>query len=179
MVGRQERAFLPPRVSPPAGANGEEASLVARGRDWVTGEQLAQVDNRDPFAVPVWRPPVYRTPEPVIMIVQLVRLVWRVLWFGLTHPGVDAVAALLVVTWLGLSWLGLAGLAAVAVTGLAGLRVIHPGVVRAVRGGAGAGLAAVVVLPAAVEGRHDAGRARAGLPRSADAAGAGPGAPGR
>src|SRR5882757_2096228 len=123
MVGRQERAFLPPRVSPPAGANGEEASLVAHGRDWVTGEQLAQVDNRDPFAVPVWRSPVYRTPEPVIMIVQLVRLIWRVLWFVLTHPAVDAVAALIVVTWLGLSWPGVAGLAA---TGLAGLRVIHP-----------------------------------------------------
>ena len=60
------------RVSPPAGANGEEVSLVARGRDWVMGEQLAQVDNRDPFAVPVWRSPVYRTPEPVIMVVQLV-----------------------------------------------------------------------------------------------------------
>ncbi len=99
---------------------------MPRGRSWVTGEQLAQVDNRDPFAPPVWRSPVYRTPEPVIMIVQLVRLIWRVIWFGLTHPGVDAVAALLVVTWLGLSWLGLAGLAAVAVTGLAGLRVIHP-----------------------------------------------------
>ena len=62
-VGRQERAFLPPRVSPPAGANGEEASLVPRSRSRVAGEQLAQVDNRDPFAAPVWRSPVYRTPE--------------------------------------------------------------------------------------------------------------------
>ena len=59
---------------------------MPRGRNWVTGEQLAQVDNRDPFAVPVWRSPVYRTPEPVIMVVQLVRLIWRVLWFALTHP---------------------------------------------------------------------------------------------
>jgi hypothetical protein len=99
---------------------------MPRGRNWVTGEQLAQVDNHDPFAPPVWRSPVYRTPEPVIMIVQLVRLIWRVLWFALTHPGVDAVAALVVVTWLGLSWPGVAGMAAVAVTGLAGLRVIHP-----------------------------------------------------
>jgi hypothetical protein len=48
---------------------------MARGRNWVTGEQLAQVDNHDPFAVPVWRSPVYRTPEPVIMVVQLIRLV--------------------------------------------------------------------------------------------------------
>ena len=152
---------------------------MPRGRDWVAGEQLAQVDNRDPFAPPVWRSPVYRTPEPVIMVVQLVRLIWRVLWFALTHPGVDAVAALVVVTWLG--------------TGLArrrrpgrdcrrrpGRAAGHPaGVVRPVRGGAGAGLAAVVVLPAPVEGRHDPGRARAGLPGPADAPGAGPGAPGR
>src|SRR5436309_1930404 len=126
MGGRQERAFLPPRVSPPAGANGEEASLMPHGRNWVMGEQLAQVDNRDPFAVPVWRSPVYRTPEPVIMVVQLVRLIWRVLWFALTHPGVDAMAALVVVTWLGLSWPGVAGLTAIAVVGLAGLRVLQP-----------------------------------------------------
>ena len=99
---------------------------MPRGRDWVAGEQLAQVDNRDPFAPPVWRSPVYRTPEPVIMVVQLVRLIWRVLWFALTHPGVDAVAALVVVTWLGLSWPGLVGLAVIAVVGLAGLRVLQP-----------------------------------------------------
>ena len=35
----------------------------------VTGEQLAQVDNPDPFASPVWRSPVYRTPEYVIWLV--------------------------------------------------------------------------------------------------------------
>jgi hypothetical protein len=99
---------------------------MPRGRDWVTGEQLAQVDNRDPFALPVWRSPVYRTPEPVIMVVQLIRLICRVLWFVLTHPGVDAVAALAVVTWLGLSWPGIVGLAAIAFIGLAGLRVLQP-----------------------------------------------------
>ena len=81
---------------------------------------------RDPFAVPVWRSRVYRTPEPVIMVVQLVRLIWRVLRFAFTHPGVDAVAALVAVTWLGLSWPGVAGLAAVAITGLTGLRVLQP-----------------------------------------------------
>ena len=99
---------------------------MPRGRNWVMGEQLAQVDNRDPFAVPVWRSPVYRTPEPVIMIVQLVRLICRVIWFALTHPAIDAVAALVVVTWLGLSWPGLAGIAAIVVIGLAGLRILQP-----------------------------------------------------
>src|SRR6266513_1641804 len=99
---------------------------MPRCRNWVTGEQLAQVDNRDPFALPVWRSPVYRTPEPVIMIVQLVRLICRLLWFVLTNPAVDAVAALVVVTWLGMGWPGLAGIAAIAVTGLAGLRILQP-----------------------------------------------------
>ena len=99
---------------------------MPHGRNWVMGEQLAQVDNRDPFAVPVWRSPVYRTPEPVIMFVQLVRLICRVIWFALTHPAIDAVAVLVVVTWLGLSWPGLAGIAAIVVIGLAGLRILQP-----------------------------------------------------
>jgi S-DNA-T family DNA segregation ATPase FtsK/SpoIIIE len=99
---------------------------VPRGRNWVMGEQLAQVDNRDPFAAPVWRSPVYRTPEAVILVVQLLRLVWRLLWFALTHPLLDAVAALVVIAWLGLGWPGVAGLAVVASIGLAGLRALQP-----------------------------------------------------
>ena len=125
------------------------------------------------------RSPVYRTPEPAILVVQVIRLIWRVLWFALTHPGADAVAALVVVTWLGMGWSGVVGLAALAI-GRAGRAAGDPaGVVRPVRGGADAGPAAVVVLPAPVEGRHDAGRARLGLPGPAGAAGAGRGAPGR
>ena len=99
---------------------------MPRGRNGVMGEHLAQVDNRDPFAAPIWRSPVYRTPEPVIFVVQLVRLVLRLLWFALTHPLLDAIATLVVVTWLGLGWPGVAGLALAAVAGLAGLRVIQP-----------------------------------------------------
>jgi DNA segregation ATPase FtsK/SpoIIIE, S-DNA-T family len=68
--------------------------------DYVAGDQLAQIDNPDPFAVPVWRSPVHRTPDPVIWVVQLIRLVWRVLWFILTHPLLDAVAGLGVLVWL-------------------------------------------------------------------------------
>ena len=99
---------------------------MARGRNVVVGEHLAQVDNRDPFAAPVWRSPVYRTPEPVIFVVQLIRLVWRVLWFALTHPALDAVAALVVLTWLGLGWPGVAGLAVAVAVGLIGLRIVQP-----------------------------------------------------
>ena len=36
-------------------------------------ESFAQVNNPDPFAAPVWRSPVYRIPEFVIWLVQLVR----------------------------------------------------------------------------------------------------------
>ena len=99
---------------------------MPRGRHGVTGEHLAQVDNRDPFAAPVWRSPVYRTPEPVIFVVPLIRLVWRLLWFAPAHPALDAVAALVVLTWLGLSWPGVAGLAAAVAVALTGLRIVQP-----------------------------------------------------
>ena len=152
---------------------------MPHGRNWVRGEQLAQLDNRDPFAPPVWRSPVYRTPEAVILVVQLLRLIWRVLWFALTHPLTDAAALLVFATWLGLGWPGIAGLAAAAVIGPGRAADHATGLVRPVRRGAGAGSVAVVVLPAPVEGRDDPGRARPGLPRPADAAGARQGAPGR
>ena len=94
--------------------------------DYVAGDQLAQIDNQDPFAVPVWRSPVHRTPEAVIWVVQIVRLLWRVTWFLLTHPLLDLAAGLGFLTWLGLGWPGEALLAAVTVTALAGLRVLRP-----------------------------------------------------
>ena len=49
-----------------------------------SGEQLAQVDNPDPFALPVWRSPVYHTPGWVITIVQLARACrpWSSSWPG-------------------------------------------------------------------------------------------------
>jgi S-DNA-T family DNA segregation ATPase FtsK/SpoIIIE len=73
----------------------------------VAGQPLAQVDNPDPFAVPVWRSPVYQTPHFIIWPVQLVRLIWRVIWFVLRHPALDAGCAAAAVTWLRLGWHGL------------------------------------------------------------------------
>jgi DNA segregation ATPase FtsK/SpoIIIE, S-DNA-T family len=93
----------------------------------VTGEQLAQVDNPDPFASPVWRSPVYRTPEPVIWLVQLIRLVIRVVWFVLRHPVADAVAGLVVFAWLRGGWPGVVVLAAVVTVALVALRLARPG----------------------------------------------------
>ena len=152
---------------------------MPRGRDWVAGEQLAQVDNRDPFARPGLAVPGVPDPRagdhgrparPPDLAGDLVR----------PDPSRGRRG-------------GRAGRGDLARPGLArrrrpgrdcrrraGRAAGHPaGVVRPVRGGAGAGLAAVVVLPAPVEGRHDPGRARPGLPGPADASRAGPGAPGR
>ena len=93
---------------------------------YVTGEQIAQVDNPDPFASPVWRSPVYRTPEPVIWLVQLLRLLRRVAWFAVRHPLVDAAAGLLAFIWLRVGWPGLAGVAGGALPALVLLRVVWP-----------------------------------------------------
>ena len=60
-AGRQERQFLPPPVSPQVRVQPREVLMLVRTP---TGEQLAQVDNPDPFTPPVWRSPVHRTPEP-------------------------------------------------------------------------------------------------------------------
>jgi DNA segregation ATPase FtsK/SpoIIIE, S-DNA-T family len=95
-------------------------------RHLVAGEQLAQVDNPDPFAPPVWRSPVYRTPEAVIWVVQLVRLLCRVVWFVITHPLLDAVAGLVILTWLNLGWPGIVGLVGLVVAALTGLRLLRP-----------------------------------------------------
>jgi S-DNA-T family DNA segregation ATPase FtsK/SpoIIIE len=78
----------------------------------VAGQPLAQVDNPDPFAVPVWRSPVYQTPHFLIWPIQLVRLVCRIVWFALRHPLLDAAAGTLAFTWLKLGWPGLVALAA-------------------------------------------------------------------
>jgi S-DNA-T family DNA segregation ATPase FtsK/SpoIIIE len=104
----------------------------------VAGQPLAQVDNPDPFAVPVWRSPVYQTPHGVIWIVQLVRLVWRLVWFAVRHPLPAAACALLVFTYLRLGWVGLAAMTAFIAADVALVYLLWPEwfgrhVVRALR----------------------------------------------
>jgi DNA segregation ATPase FtsK/SpoIIIE, S-DNA-T family len=100
--------------------------ILLRDKGYVAGDQLAQVDNQDPFAVPVWRSPVHRTPEPVIWLVQLIRLLGRIVWFVLTHPLLDLVAGLILLAWLRLGWPGETGLASAALTALIALRLMRP-----------------------------------------------------
>ncbi len=98
---------------------------MANPRRPVAG-QLAQVDNPDPFARPVWRSPVYETPWAIIWAVQLIRLIWRLTWFVFTHPILDAVAAVLAYDWLWLGWPGLVALVLLIVSALVGLRLLLP-----------------------------------------------------
>jgi DNA segregation ATPase FtsK/SpoIIIE, S-DNA-T family len=95
-------------------------------RGKVSGEQIAQIDNPDPFAPAVWRSPVHRTPEPLIWLVQLVRLLGRVVWFVIRHPLLDLAAGLVLLVWLNLNWPGLVGLAASALATLVALRMLRP-----------------------------------------------------
>jgi S-DNA-T family DNA segregation ATPase FtsK/SpoIIIE len=81
----------------------------------VTGEEIAQLRNPDPFAVPAWRSPVYRTPGWIVAIVQLARLVWRLARFLVRHPLADMIAAGLLALWLSTGWPGLAALASATV----------------------------------------------------------------
>jgi S-DNA-T family DNA segregation ATPase FtsK/SpoIIIE len=95
-------------------------------RKIVTGEQLAQLTNPDPFAVPQWRAPVYRTPGWIIALVQLFRFVWWLARLVIRHPIVDAVLAVLVRVWLNAGWPGLVVVAAVVVVVLSAWRWARP-----------------------------------------------------
>ena len=85
----------------------------------VTGEQISQLTNPDPFAVPTWRAPVYRTPGWIIAVVQVGRLLWWLARLISRHPVADVVLAVLVLVWLNAGWPGLVVLAVAAVVILA------------------------------------------------------------
>jgi S-DNA-T family DNA segregation ATPase FtsK/SpoIIIE len=95
-------------------------------RGSVRGEQYAQVDNPDPFASPVWRSPVYRTPEGVIYLVQALRGLWRLARFLIRHPLLDTAAGLVFLLWHAGGWPALAALAGGLAAALTGLRVWRP-----------------------------------------------------
>jgi S-DNA-T family DNA segregation ATPase FtsK/SpoIIIE len=81
-------------------------------RKVVTGDQLAQLRNHDPFAVPVWRAPVYRTPLWCVVFVQAARLLGRLIRFLFRHPVMVLAVIVGVLLWRVLGWTGLATLAA-------------------------------------------------------------------
>jgi hypothetical protein len=72
----------------------------------VTGEQVAQIYNPDPFARPVFRAPVYQTPAGVILIAWLARFVIRLARLICRHPVAAGILALLAWMWVNLTWIG-------------------------------------------------------------------------
>src|SRR5205814_923704 len=77
----------------------------------VTGEEIAQLRNPDPFAPPAWRSPVYRTPLPIVAIVGFVRLLVWLVRFVFRHPVLVLAAVIGGLVWRVTGWLALAALA--------------------------------------------------------------------
>jgi DNA segregation ATPase FtsK/SpoIIIE, S-DNA-T family len=95
-------------------------------RKVITGEQVAQLYNRDPFALPAWRAPIYQTPAGFILLVQLFRLIRWLVRLIARHPLAASIAALLALIWVNLSWPGMVALVACAVAILATWRYFWP-----------------------------------------------------
>src|SRR5215510_2927572 len=89
-------------------------------RKVVTGSQVAQLRNPDPFAVPAWRSPVYRTPFLLVAAVQAARLAWRLLRFVIRHPAGAAAGIAAVLAWRLIGWPVLAAVA-VSIAGMLAL----------------------------------------------------------
>jgi DNA segregation ATPase FtsK/SpoIIIE, S-DNA-T family len=77
----------------------------------VTGDQIAQLHNPDPFAVPTWRSPIYRTPLAIVAIVHAARVFWWLARFLVRHPLLVSAAVIGVVMWRVTGWLSLVILA--------------------------------------------------------------------
>ena len=82
----------------------------------ITGEQVAQIYNPDPFTRPVFRAPVYQTPAGLILAAWLARLLFRLARLACRHPVPTVTLALLVFLWFTITWIGLAAM--IACTGL-------------------------------------------------------------
>jgi S-DNA-T family DNA segregation ATPase FtsK/SpoIIIE len=95
-------------------------------RKVVTGEQVAQLYNPDPFALPMWRAPVYRTPLGIIVLVRLCRLLAWLVRLIIRHPAASGVLAALALTWINTGWVGLAALVTWVVVVLAAWRFFWP-----------------------------------------------------
>jgi DNA segregation ATPase FtsK/SpoIIIE, S-DNA-T family len=95
-------------------------------RKVITGEQVAQLYNRDPFALPIWRAPVYQTPAIVTIVVQLYRLISWLVRLIARHPLAAGILALSALTGVDLGWVTLAALVLAAVVSLAVVRCFWP-----------------------------------------------------
>jgi S-DNA-T family DNA segregation ATPase FtsK/SpoIIIE len=95
-------------------------------RKVITGEQVAQIYNPDPFARPIWRAPVYQTPAGLILAAWLVKLIARLARLAFRHPVAAAVLAVLGFMWVSIGWIGPAALLAWTVLVLVTWRCYWP-----------------------------------------------------
>ena len=95
-------------------------------RKVVTGEQVAQIYNRDPFALPVWRAPVYQTPLGIILAGSALPAAGLAGPAGRPAPAGRRRRGPAGADLAELGWLGLVGLAAWAVVVLAAWRWFWP-----------------------------------------------------
>ena len=65
-------------------------------------------------------------PEWIIWLVQLIRLLIRVIWFLIRHPLLDVAAGIVVLTWAKAGWPGVVILANVTIAALVTLRLARP-----------------------------------------------------
>src|SRR5215470_12316953 len=105
MAGRLAASTCWPPFSLP---NREEGRGDHSMRRVVTGDQIAQLRNPDPFALPAWRSPVYRTPLAIVAIVHFVRLLARLVRFLARHPVLVLAVIAGVLMWRVIGWPGLA-----------------------------------------------------------------------
>jgi DNA segregation ATPase FtsK/SpoIIIE, S-DNA-T family len=91
-----------------------------------SGEQLAQVNNPDPFAPPVWRSPVYHTPAWIIAIAQIARTLWAITRFLARHPIADLAALTAFEAWRLTGWPGPVALVVIAAAVLVMWRLRWP-----------------------------------------------------
>jgi len=92
----------------------------------VTGEQVAQIYNPDPFARPVFRAPVYQTPAGLILIAWLARFLFRLARLIFRHPIAASVVAVLAFMWVNTGWIGPAALVACTLVVLVAWRWYWP-----------------------------------------------------
>jgi DNA segregation ATPase FtsK/SpoIIIE, S-DNA-T family len=83
--------------------------------------------NPDPFARPVFRAPVYRTPAGIIALAQLARLLAWIIRMCVRHPVAATAAALLAFMWVSVGWIADAALVVWALLVLAVWRCYWPG----------------------------------------------------
>ena len=130
-------------------------------RKVVTGEELAQIYNPDPFAMPRWRAPVYRTPFGIILVAKFFKLLAWLVRMIARHPLAASILAAAAVTWVKLGWVTLAALVLAVVVLLIAWRWFWPPSFSRLAGRPARGQVAHLVLPPPLGRRDDHRRSSA------------------